>query len=169
MAKKRALLPAEDQRVELKARYVEAFIASAFNHTRAMEAIGIKSRSTVWEWRKTDTAFARALVDAREREGDWYENQLRTLSAGIPEVDENGKLIGWKEKPEISAIQTVLNAKFRDRGYGYRVRHEIETGSEKESRIDLSRLTKEQRETWYSLLELATIPDDEIQDAEIIE
>jgi len=168
MAEKNSNLPKVQEQAALKVAYIKAFVASGFIVWKALEAVGIKSRTTVWEWKKTDKDFADALIDAREQEGDWYENQLRTLSAGIPEVDEQGKLTGWKEKPDTTAVNSVLNAKFRDRGYGYKIRHEHEHSNKKESRIDLMRLSKEQRETWYELLDLATIPDDEITDAEIV-
>jgi len=169
MAKKNPDLPLKREQDALKESFIRAFVQTGFNQTKAMEAIGIKSRATIWNWKKTDPAFAAKLVEAREQEGDWYENQLRTLAAGIPKIGADGKLIGWEEKPSEVAINSVLNAKFKDRGYGYRVRHEHEHSTKKESRIDLMRLTKEQRELWYELLDLATIPDDEIQDAEVIE
>jgi len=169
VAKKKALTPGQIQRQTLKEAYITAFIATGFNQTKALEAVGIKSRTTIFEWRKTDKRFSDALIEAREAEGDWYENQLKTLASGIPDVDKEKKLIGWKEKPDLGAIQTILNAKFKDRGYGYRIRHEIDDINKRESRIDLSRLTKDEREQWYSLLMKATIPDNEITDAEIIE
>lgn len=170
MAKKKMDLPKVRELKAQKEAYLRAFVQSGFVHAKAMEMVGIKSRTTIWEWRKTDVEFANALLEVREQEGDWYENQLRTLSAGIPKVDADGKLIGWHVKPSKTAIITKLNAQFKDRGYGYRVQHDHQHSSQKkESRIDLNRLTKEQRETWYKLLDLATIPDDEIQDAEIVE
>lgn len=167
MAKKKSLSPAKLEQDALKASYIAAFVASGFSQTKAMEAVGIRSRATIGNWKKTDPGFARDMIEAREVEGDWYENQLRTLAAGIPVVRE-GKLVEWKEKPDTTAINSVLNAKFRDRGYGFRIRHEIEP-TKPESRIDLGRLTKAEREQWYLLLDKATIPEDEIQDAEIIE
>ena len=168
MAKKKPDLPAVKANAALKEAYIAAYIATGFVQYRAMEAVGIKSRSTIWEWRNTDSAFANALIEAREQEGDWYENQLRTLSAGIPELDKDNKLTGWKERPDTTAINSVLNAKFKDRGYGYRIKHEHEH-TQKESRINLERLSKNEREAWYWLLEKATIPEEEITEAQIIE
>ncbi len=169
MSKKSKQLPAEVTRNELKNAYIRAYVAAAFNQTKAMEAVGIKSRSTIWEWRKTDKDFANALNEAREAEGDFLENQMRVLARGIPEVDkETGTLIGWKERPDATAINSMLNAKFKDRGYGFRIKHEHENLNKKESRIDLNRLTKAEREQWYILLDKATIPDGEVHEAEII-
>lgn len=168
MAKKKPALPLKTEQDALKQSFIRAYIAAGFNQTKAMEAIGVKSRATIWNWKRTDPAFARDVVEAREQEGDWYESQLRTLSAGIPKI-EDGKLVGWIEKPDTTAINTVLNAKFKDRGYGYWIRHEIDDINKRESRIDLQRLSKEEREQWYVLLDKATIPEDEIQDAEVIE
>ena len=153
----------------LKDAFLRAYVAAGFNQSKAMESVGIKSRQTIHNWKKADPGFARAMIETREAEGDWYESQLRILAAGIPKVNADGKLIGWEEKPDATAINSVLNAKFKDRGYGYRIRHEHEHSTKKESRIDLTRLTKEQREQWYMLLDLATIPEDEIQEAEVIE
>ena len=169
MAKKKTT-PAKLDPPDLKAEFLDAYSASMFNISQAIKKVpGLNSRTTVYSWMKTDPAFANAMILAREELKDFAETQLIILARGIAVKDEKtGVLKEWKEKPDSAAVIFMNKALNKDRGYVERVEHEHAV--KRESRIDLNRLPKKDRETWYRLLEKATIPDDEegITDVEVV-
>jgi hypothetical protein len=160
---KKSTTPAKRNEVrapELKKEFLEAYRASMFNISKAIKMVpGLNSRTTIYEWIKTDPSFANDFQDAREDLKDFAESQLIVLARGIAETDEKGKLLGWKERPDSAAVIFMNKALNKDRGYTERIEHEH--GIKKESRIDLDRLTKKEREQWYKLLEKATVRDDD--------
>jgi len=162
--------PAEVQPPDLKAEFLDAYKASMFNISKAIKMVpGVNSRTTIYSWQKTDKAFALAMIEAREELKDFAESQLIVLARGIPKVEQDtGKLLGWDERPDSAAVIFMNKALNKDRGYVEKIQHEHNTRPP--SRIDLDRLSKEEREEWYRLLDKATIPDEEeIQNAEIVE
>jgi hypothetical protein len=174
MAKKKttpAVIKKETElRAMLKVEFLEAYSATMFNISEAIKMVpGLNSRTTVYSWQKTDPAFANEMILAREELKDFAESQLIVLARGIPKVTKGtGKLIGWTERPDPASVIFMNKALNKDRGYVERVEHEH---TRKESRIDLNRLTKKEREEWYILLEKATIPEEEegITEVEIVQ
>ena len=59
---------------------------------------------------------------------------------------------------------------FALKNFGWMDTYHVQQGDDgKKPRIDLNRLTREEREQWYQLLEKATIPEEGITEAQIIE
>lgn len=67
-----------DRTARKKARFLEA-LAEGYSVTGACKKARI-GRSTVYEWRDADPAFARAWDDAWEAGGDWYVDRNREMA-----------------------------------------------------------------------------------------
>jgi len=100
-----------------KEKFLEAFAGQGYNITKTAKLIGVH-RNTILKWRNEDEEFDRAFKEAKESKTDVAEERVYLLMCGIPETDENGKLIGWKEKPHFGALRMYLATQARDRGYG---------------------------------------------------
>jgi len=101
---------------EQRMQFVQVFRSKATDVSRACQAFGI-DRKTFYDWYKTDEAFKEAIEDARSEMKDFGESQLLTLMKGIPELDEAGKLIGWKVMPSTAAVIFFNKTRNKDRGY----------------------------------------------------
>lgn len=65
------------------------------------------SRVTVAQWAK-DPEYKAVVKDARMR---MYDSALLTaemLATGIPDTDENGKFIGWIERPDSNMVRYII-------------------------------------------------------------
>lgn len=92
--------------MDRKAVFLEAFRAQAANISQACRAAGI-NRSTFYDWRNDDAAFAQAVSDEEESLLDLSESALIRAVA----------------KGDVQAIKFILRTKGRSRGYVER--HEI--------------------------------------------
>ena len=150
--------------------FIEYLRRNMFDISKACRQFKI-SRRTYYNWLE-DAGFAEMVWEAREAEKDFYENQLRVLARGVPKLgekgtDQEGQLIGWKERPDTAAVIFALKTQAKDRGYveGPEDRKEIQ-----DSGLDFTRLSKEEKEMLFRLIDKATIrPDENITDAEIID
>lgn len=155
------LLPADN-----KAAFLIAYANNMCDVSKACKAIKI-SRPTFYNWLKADRQFATDVNIVKQEEKDWWESQLKILARGIPKVDANGRLTGWTVQPDTAAVIFGNKTINRDRGYNEKL--DINVQQANESKFDIEgRLTKEERKLWYQLMDKARIPDDDIQDAEII-
>ena len=92
---------------------IDAFKRNNCNTSKACEAIGI-SRTTWYEWRNTNLAFAQALEDARESIIDMAEDTLllliksKNVAAVIFFLKCRAKERGYVESPQIIQVQRAL-------------------------------------------------------------
>lgn len=85
-------------------------VAAVFNVTR----------KTVYDWARTDCQFKDAITDERGSLVDECLVSARVLALGIPEKDENGNFIGWRERPDGYMIRYLLSTLGRKEGFGDR-------------------------------------------------
>lgn len=94
-----------------------ALIASGGNITRCAQALGIARRTLYYKITETPE-LAQVIEDSRERMYDECLAVARVLALGIPETDESGKFIGWKEKPDGAMLRYIMGARGKRDGFG---------------------------------------------------
>lgn len=155
---------------EARVEFIEYLKRNLFDITKACRQFNI-SRRTYYNWLR-DVEFAELVWEAREAEKDFYEHQLRILARGIPKLgeigtDDEGKLVGWKERPSEAAVIFALKTQAKDRGY---VEGPAKPEEAVDGGLDFTLLTKAERETLFRLIDKATMrPDQNIEDAQILE
>lgn len=85
------------------------------------------TRQTVYNWCNNDPDFKDAVQEHRKRLFDECLGQARILALGLPKV-ENGKLVGWIEKPDGQMLRYFLQTLGKDEGFGTSV--DITSGGE---------------------------------------
>jgi hypothetical protein len=141
-----------------KLKFIEVFRSNATDVSRACKAFKI-ARKTFYAWYNdgADSRFREAVDEAREEIKDFAESQLLTLMKGIPKLDDTGKIVGWISRPDTAAIIFFNKTRNKDRGYVERL--EVRNRNEEPASIDMSKLTAEQRQQLYGLLDIAA-PDE---------
>lgn len=76
------------------------------------------ARKTIYQWAKEDTEFKEAISDERGSLVDECLVSARILALGIPEKDENGNFVGWRERPDGNMIRYILSTLGRNEGFG---------------------------------------------------
>ena len=76
------------------------------------------ARKTIYQWAKEDTGFKEAISDERGSLVDECLVSSRILALGIPEKDENGNFVGWRERPDGNMIRYILSTLGRNEGFG---------------------------------------------------
>lgn len=87
------------------------------NLSRLADSYGV-SRCTVEKWKNHDEEYKQAVRDARMR---LFDNCLQTsevLAMGIPVKDEDGKIIGWEEKPDGNMLRYLMGKLGASEGFG---------------------------------------------------
>ena len=75
-------------------------------------------RKTIYQWAKDDVEFKDAISDERGALVDECLVSARVLALGIPEKDEKGNFIGWRERPDGYMIRYLLSTLGRKEGFG---------------------------------------------------
>lgn len=76
------------------------------------------ARKTVYEWAKDDSDFKDAISDERGSLVDDCLVSARVLALGIPEKDENGNFVGWRDRPDGNMLRYLLSTLGRNEGFG---------------------------------------------------
>jgi hypothetical protein len=76
------------------------------------------SRKSVYDWAKDDSKFKDAISDERGSLVDECLISARVLALGIPEKDEKGNFVGWRERPDGYMIRYLLSTLGRYEGFG---------------------------------------------------
>lgn len=76
------------------------------------------TRKTIYDWAKADELFKDAISDERGSLVDECLVSARILALGIPEKDEKGNFIGWRERPDGYMIRYLLSTLGRKEGFG---------------------------------------------------
>ena len=107
-----------------KPELIEILKLKAFHITKAYEAANI-SRRVYYKWINEDEQFKQDVADAKESLKDRAEDTLQALMHGIPILDTDGKLKGWKQRPDTAALIFYLKTQCKDRGYIEKEQREI--------------------------------------------
>lgn len=95
----------------------EVLRKSGGNLTRVAATFKV-ARKTVYQWAKEDTEFKDAISDERGSLVDECLVSARVLALGIPEKDEDGNFIGWRERPDGNMVRYLLSTFGRNEGFG---------------------------------------------------
>lgn len=87
------------------------------NMTNAAKLLGYR-RETLWVWGKKFPDIAEVIRDSKKQLLDKCLTTAQALALGIPIRDENGKFIGWQEKPDSQMLRFFITTLGRDEGFG---------------------------------------------------
>lgn len=87
------------------------------NLTKVAMSFGV-TRDTVSKWVKEDDVFRAAVNDSRMRLFDDCIAVSEVVAMGIPDKDAEGKLMGWKEKPDGNMLRYLMSTLGRSEGFG---------------------------------------------------
>ena len=76
------------------------------------------ARKTIYQWAKEDVEFKDAISDERGALVDECLVSARVLALGIPEKDESGNFVGWRERPDGYMIRYLLSTLGKSEGFG---------------------------------------------------
>ncbi len=110
------LKPSEVATQKKKEAILEALVSNDFHITNACKNVGI-DRKTFYNWLNRDQEFADLYLMIQEQDLDNSELTLRRLRDGVPKLDQDGKFIGWKIRPDTLAVMFHLKTKGKKRGY----------------------------------------------------
>ena len=95
----------------------EVLRKSGGNLTRVAATFKV-ARKTIYEWAKDDSNFKDAISDERGSLVDECLFSARILALGIPEKDENGNFVGWRDRPDGNMLRYLLSTLGRSEGFG---------------------------------------------------
>ena len=75
------------------------------------------SRSSLNKWLANDTVLREIYEETQKSKIDFVESQMLLLIQGIPMLDKDKNMIGWRERPSESLIKFFLEAQAKQRGY----------------------------------------------------
>lgn len=87
------------------------------NMTKVAEQFGV-SRVCVWGWCKDNPKFQKCIDDQRGRALDIYLNTADAVARGIPKLDKDKKLVGWKVPPDTKVLMYLIGKFGRHEGFG---------------------------------------------------
>lgn len=99
------------------------------------------TRKTIYDWAKADELFKDAISDERGSLVDECLVSARVLALGIPEKDEKGNFIGWRERPDGYMIRYLLSTLGRKEGFGDSM--DEDNTLERENGIDIDKWMEE--------------------------
>jgi hypothetical protein len=147
----------EEERAKVKKDIIDLLPKKAFHIGKVCKEVRI-SRKTFYNWKDEDEDFRDAIDEIKEYDIDDSEEKLRLLRQGLPRFNEEGKFVGWIEKPHFGALSLHLEAKGKDRGYGKSL--EIRDNRKEE----LKKFTDE--ELWEKMKKIGGILNEEDEETE---
>lgn len=87
------------------------------NITKIAKVFGV-FRSTVYMWTNKDIRFKEVIDNYKGELLDECVSIGRIVALGIPEKNDKGEFVGWKERPDPSMIRYFLSTLGRKEGYG---------------------------------------------------
>ena len=98
-------------------KFKEVADACKGNKTKIAKACQV-SRQTIINWCNDDPKFNDAVNEYRGILLDECLNSARLLALGIPDLDANGKIKGWKERPDGFMLKYLIGKFGKDEGFG---------------------------------------------------
>lgn len=95
----------------------EALQKTQGNLSNAAKLLGC-SRVTLSNWAKQSRVVRTAIKESRKQLLDRCITSAQALALGVPITDEDGKFIGWKEKPDAGMLKYFITTLGRDEGFG---------------------------------------------------
>lgn len=94
----------------------EAVIKYNGNISKVAEAFGVW-RSAVYTWMCDDEQFQAVVDDARMKMFDRCLATADIVANGIPDI-QNGKVVGWVERPDGNMLRYLLGTLGKKEGFG---------------------------------------------------
>lgn len=110
---------ADNEQVDMKKQILAALEAKYGIVTDACRSIGL-SRSTFYDWLKTDSEFKAAVDEIQETAIDYVEGKLFERINGVEvmtDTDDEGNPVTYKQPPSDAAVIFYLKCKGKKRGY----------------------------------------------------
>lgn len=99
-----------------KEAFEKAVIKYGGNLTKVAEAFGT-SRTNLYKWLKDDDELQSIVDDARGKMFDECLSTARVIALGVPNI-ENGKVVGWTEKPDGNMLRYLMGTLGKREGFG---------------------------------------------------
>lgn len=113
------------------------------NITSIAKAFNV-NRTTVYNWTKEDQEFKEVIENFKGVFLDECLTVARAVALGVPERDEAGKFIGWKERPNFHMLRYFISTLGRNEGYGENI--DITTNGEPINQITIFELPSNGRD-----------------------
>ena len=84
--------------------------------SRMAKALGV-SRKTIYEWCKNEK-YQAVLDEYKGKLLDECLKVARLTALGIPKLDKDNKVVGWKERPDGQMLRYFISTLGRKEGYG---------------------------------------------------
>lgn len=94
----------------------EAVVKYNGNISKVAEAFGVW-RSALYVWMRDDEQFQAVVDDARMKMFDRCLATAEVVANGIPDI-QNGKVVGWVEKPDGNMLRYLLGTLGKKEGFG---------------------------------------------------
>jgi len=102
---------------EFKDKFIQVYTEVGFSVTKAVKIAKIDWK-THFQWMKDDKKYNKRFNEAKTEALDVLleesEHTHRILRLGIPKKNEEGKLVGWEERPDGRAIEWFLSKRSPD-------------------------------------------------------
>lgn len=96
--------------------FKEAVVKYNGNISKVAEAFGVW-RSALYVWMRDDEQFQAVVDDARMKMFDRCLATAEVVANGIPDI-QNGKVVGWVEKPDGNMLRYLLGTLGKKEGFG---------------------------------------------------
>lgn len=96
---------------------VDALTKTNGHLSNAAKMLGV-TRQTVWLWAKNEPLIAEAIKESRKKLFDNCLSTAQIVALGVPIKDENGKFVGWQERPDSQMLRYLMGIIGRDEGFG---------------------------------------------------
>ena len=96
--------------------FKEAVVKYNGNISKVAEAFGVW-RSALYVWMRDDEQFQAVVDDARMKMFDKCLATAEVVANGIPDI-QNGKVVGWVEKPDGNMLRYLLGTLGKKEGFG---------------------------------------------------
>lgn len=86
------------------------------NLTKVAKSFSV-SRTQVYNWLQDDPELKEIVDDARGSLFDECLSSARVVALGIPDI-QNGKMVGWVERPDSSMLRYFISTLGKREGFG---------------------------------------------------
>lgn len=123
-------------------KFTSALASTGGNLTQTASVLGV-SRSIIHKWVAEDADFKAALSDARGKMLDECIAMSRIVALGIPEKNDEGKIVGWISPPDSSMLRYLLGTLGKNEGFGEQSKIEVSADVNMKGSINIREWVKD--------------------------